>query len=142
MKKGFTLIELIIVIALISILGFLSTGFYSRFYNQNAVSTITDELTQEFRKAQIYAMMGKQNGNWGVHNNTTSIILFQGSTFVGRNTAFDETFTVNSNITITGLTDLIFFRMTGTPSATPTIIISNANNTRTITVNSQGVVNR
>jgi len=142
MKKGFTLIELIIVIALISILGFLSTGFYSRFYNQNAVSTVTDELTQEFRKAQIYAMMGKQNGNWGVHNNTTSIVLFQGSTFTGRNTAFDETFAVNSNIIITGLTDLIFSRMTGTPSATPTIIISSANNTRTITVNSQGVVNR
>lgn len=142
MKKGFTLIELIIVIALISILGFLSTGFYSRFYNQNAVSTVTDELTQEFRKAQIYAMTGKQNGNWGVHNNITSIILFQGSAFAGRNTAFDETFSVNSNISISGLTDLIFSRMTGTPSATPTIIISSANNTRTITVNSQGVVNR
>ena len=142
MKKGFTLIELIIVIALISILGFLSTGFYSRFYNQNAVGVVADELTQELRKAQIYAMTGKQNVNWGVHNNTTSIILFQGSTFAGRNTAFDETFTVNSNIAITGLTDLIFSRMTGTPSATPTIIISSANNTMTITVNSQGVVNR
>ena len=142
MKKGFTLIELLIVIALLTILGILTTGFYSRFYNQNAVSVVTDEITQELRKAQIYAMTGKQNGNWGVHNNTTSIILFQGSTFAGRNSAFDETFSVNSNIAITGLTDVIFFHMTGTPSATPTIVVSNANNTRTIIVNAQGVVNR
>lgn len=142
MKNGFTLIEFLIVIALITILGTLSTGFYSRFYNQNAVSTVTDEITQELRKAQVYAMMGKQNGNWGVHNNTSSIILFQGSTFATRNTAFDESSPVNTNISITGLTDIIFSRMTGTPSAIPAITIANGNNIRTITINNQGIVNR
>lgn len=142
LQKGFTLIELLLFVLLISILGILSTGFYARFYTQNSVTAVTDQLTQELRKAQGYAMAGKQGGSWGVHNGTNQLTMFQGGTYVGRNMAFDETFPINGNITVTGFTDEIFSRVTGTPSAATTVTITGDTNIRTVTINNQGVISR
>src|SRR5438309_506925 len=67
MEVGFTLIELLVVMAVVSILGVMSVAFYSRFLIQNEVANTTDQFAGEFRKAQIYSMMGKQSGGvWGV----------------------------------------------------------------------------
>src|SRR6266571_5703310 len=135
---GFTLLELIIVIAIVFTVGALSTSFYARFFTQNAVSNTTDQLVGELRKAQMYAMMGKQNSNWGVHFAPNTLTLYKGSSF-GADPNFNETFSVNSNISLNGFSDLNFSRMTGTPSASPTITISGANNSKSIIINSQGV---
>ena len=140
--KGFTLIELLLVIAIFLVLGSLSAVFFSRFLTQNAVANTQDQLAGELRKAQIYAMMGKQNGGWGVRFGSNTITLFQGNTYATRNSAFDETFTVNTNIAVSGFTEVDFTKITGTPSATPTITITGNNTTKTLTVNSQGVISR
>jgi len=141
-QDGFTLVELIIVVALITIISAMSVAFYSRFLTQNAVANTVDQLVGEFRKAQLYSMMGRQNGTWGVAYNSNKIQLFQGNTFATRNTAFDESFSVNTNISITGFTELTFTKATGTPSASPTITVAGNNNTKIITINSLGVISR
>src|SRR6266699_2866835 len=78
-RVGFTILELLIVMSVVTIIGLTSVPFLSRFYTQNAVSNTYDQLTGELRKAQTYAMIGKQNGPWGVYLNTVSkkIILYQ-----------------------------------------------------------------
>jgi prepilin-type N-terminal cleavage/methylation domain-containing protein len=141
-QRGFTFLELLIVVAIVGIVSLSSISFYSRFFTQNAVSNTVDQLTSEMRKAQSYAMSGKQNGDWGVRYASNQIILFQGSSYATRNAAFDEKFTTNTSVAVSGLSDIIFSRMTGTPSASPTITVSGAGSTSTITVNAQGVVNR
>jgi len=141
-QNGFTLIELLVVIALIALLSLTSVSFYSRSIAQNAVSNAEDQLAGELRKAQLYSMMGRRTGTWGVHYSANTIVLFLGSSFAARTTAFDETVTVSSNVTISGFTELTFAHVTGIPTATPTIVITQNNNTRTITINSQGVVNK
>src|SRR6266851_5201739 len=122
--EGFTLIELILVVSLIIILGTFTTAFAARFFTQNGVANTTDELIGDFRQAQVNAMMGKRNGNWGVNYSANKITLYLGTSFAARTAAFDTTFTVNPSISVTGFSDLNFFRMTGTSSATPTISIS------------------
>jgi prepilin-type N-terminal cleavage/methylation domain-containing protein len=141
-QNGFTVIELLIVIALVVIIAGMSVSFYSRFLTQNAVANTVDQLVGELRKAQLYSMMGRQNGTWGVAYNSNKITLFQGNTFATRNTAFDELFNINTNISITGFSELTFTKATGTPSASPTIVVAGNNNSKTITVNSLGVVSR
>lgn len=136
-KYGFSLIEFILVIAIILALGALSSVFYSRFLNQNSVSTVSDQFASELRKAQIYAMAGKQNTNWGVKYNANTITLFAVTSV-----AFNETFTVNSNIAISGFSQIIFAKATGIPDIPQTITISGGGNTKTITINSQGTVTR
>jgi prepilin-type N-terminal cleavage/methylation domain-containing protein len=141
-QRGFTFLELLIVVAIVGLIGLSSITFYSRFFTQNAAANTVDQLTSELRKAQSYAMSGKQNGDWGVRYASNQIILFQGSSYITRNPAFDEKFSSNSTVTVNGLTDIIFTRMTGTPSASPTITVSGAGSTTTMNINSQGVVNR
>jgi len=123
----------------------MSVSFYSRFLTQNSVDNTVTKLVQSFRKAQVYSMTGKQNGVWGVKYVSTppphKIVLY-----LTGNTAFDESFSVNDNITISGFTDISFAKATGIriPSIpdTITITISGDNSTKTVTINSQGVVSR
>lgn len=136
LSNGVTIIELLIVIALISIIGLLSASFYSRFLTQNAVENAQNQLVNSFRKAQVYSMMGKQNGVWGVRYGSNTITLY-----LSGNPAFDENYNVNNNITVT-VFDITFAKITGLPSSSPTITISGGNNTKTININSQGVVNK
>lgn len=139
-QRGVTLIELLLIVGIVSIIGLSSVAFYSRFFTQSAVANTADKVTSQLRKAQMYAMSGKQNGNWGVHNGANEIVLFQGATYAGRNTAFDEIFNINNNITISGFTDIIFTKTTGIPNTTATITITGAGNEKNIAINAQGSV--
>lgn len=139
--KGVTLIELLLVVAIMSTLGVASTAFYSRTLTQNAVANTADQLANSFRKAQMYTMMGKQNSKWGVNYTNHTITLFKGDT-LGQDPAFNETFSVQNNISVSGFTELTFAKVTGVPSNTPTITITGNNTTRSMTLNNQGIVNR
>lgn len=141
-EKGLTMIELLLVLALVSVVTAFSAIFYSRFLTQNAVLNTVDQITGQLHKAQLYAMMSKLNGNWGVDYGSQIITLYQGNSYAARNSAFDEKFTVNNNISVSGLADVNFMRVTGTPSASPTVTISGQNNIKTVTVNSFGMVSR
>lgn len=136
-EKGFTLIELLLVITIVLTLGASSAVFYSRFINQNSVANISDQISEELHKAQIYAMMGKNNSDWGVKLAGNTIVLFSSAS-----SAFDERFSIANSVTVSGLTTLSFARATGMPNATPTITISGGGNTKTLTVNSQGAIDR
>lgn len=136
MSRGVTIIELLLVVVIISTIGLMSVSFYSRFYTQNAVDNVDNQLVASFRKAQMYSMMGKQNGVWGVKYVPNTITLY-----LTGNPAFDENYSVNNNIAVTGF-NITFAKITGLPSASPTITISGGSSSKTITVNSQGVVSR
>lgn len=139
MNRGVTIIELLLVVVIISTLGIFSASFYARFLTQNEVGNTVDRLIGSFRKAQVYSMMGKQNGVWGVrHTESPKKITL----YLSGNSGFDETFSVNSNITISGFTDITFARITGLPSITANITISGGNSSKTIILSSQGVVSR
>lgn len=140
--KGFTLIELIIILALVSVIAFLSVSFYSRFLLQNEVENTTERLVGQIRKAQLYSMMNKGNSSWGVKVASGNITLFSGGSYATRNSSLDESFTFNNNISILGLSETVFKYRTGTPSAVFTVTISGNNNTKTISINSQGRISK
>ena len=141
-SEGFTLIELLLVVSIILVIGTFSVIFFSRFLTQNAVSNTQDQLIGQLRKAQIYAMMGRQNDNWGMNYSSNTITLYLGNSFASRTQAFDEKFSVNSNTSITsstGILDWNFTRVTGLASNTPaTITISGGGTIKKKTVKSQG----
>ena len=144
-SSGFTLIELLLVISMISIIGTFSVVFFSRFLTQNAVANTQDQLIGQLRKAQIYAMMGRQNDSWGVVFESNKITLFKGSSFAERDTAFDETFNENANVLIPGFPEIYFTKTTGLPpsgSYPVTYSIFGNDSSKQFTINSQGVVSR
>lgn len=136
-SRGFTLIELLLIVSMVVILGTMSTGFYARFLTQNAVSNTTDRLVAQLRKAQLYSMVGRANTSWGVRWQSNKITLFATG-----NNAFDESFDVPSNVSISGFTTVTFTRGSGVPNTTAAINISGGNNSDTLTLNSQGAVSQ
>lgn len=141
MKKGFTLIELLLIIALFLIIGVSASVFYTRFLMQNAVATTSDQLISTIHKAQWYAMMGKNSGNWGVHADTGRMVLFHGDSYDNRTASFDETLSVYSPVNIAASGDIVFANRTGVLDTEATMVISGGSESRTLSVNKQGIVN-
>jgi len=144
MKKslvGFTLIEVILSVSLLFIGGF-SLVFSSNFLLQNAAANTRDQFLGELRKAQIYALGGRENSAWGVQYSSNTITLFKGNSYASRDSAFDEVYESNENIQVTGLTEVVFSRMTGLPNTTGTITISGTSVTKTVTVGDHGVISQ
>lgn len=138
-KKALTLIELLIVVVILGTLTALTAPLTSRMLVRNSVAQTKEQVKNQLKKAQMYAMSGKAGGAWGVAVSGTNLVLFQGNSYASRNTAFDEKLGIETNTVITGLSEVVFARATGVPSATPTITITSANETDTFSINSQGV---
>lgn len=136
-KGGYSFIEIIIVITLLAIVITFSSLFYRRYLLQNSVQHTADQLVGAMRKAQTYSMTGKKNGTWGVRYAANTITLF----LVG-NGSFDENYGVNPNISISGLAQVTFAKATGIPSSAATITISSNTISKTLILNSQGVINK
>lgn len=143
-KKAFGLIELMLTVAIVLVLSAGSGVIYSRFLIQNAVSNTVDQIVQNARKAQYYAMTSRKSNSsgWGLHYDSWILTLYQGASFPTRNTALDEAWTINNNVSISGWGDINFARMTGEPSMTATITISGQGNDKTVSVNSLGMISR
>lgn len=143
--KGFSFIEIILVLAIVSIISLIGTVFYTRFLTQNSVANTTDHMISQLRRAQIYSMEGRQNGgNWGV-NFTASPKQVQ--FYLQGNTAFNENYSVNSNVTVSPTFNVLFSHYSGIPTGatfplTITISDTNVNVSESITINSQGVVSK
>ena len=143
-KKAFTLIELLLVTAIVLSVSVLAGQFYARFLGQNAVQNTADQIAQSMRKAQFYAMVSRKSASsgWGVNYGANLLTLYQGANFGGRNTALDEKFDINTSLTVDNF-DVNFGRITGIPGSTPTVTISGGQGTtKTVSVNAQGMVTR
>lgn len=126
------------VLGILLIITGLSAAFYSRFLLQNAVDNTVAQITEDLRKAQMYSMSGKLAVNWGVKYSNHVLTLYD----TGGNKV--ETFSINPNVTVSGLTDIQFAKITGNPAAAATITVSapNLNLSKVITMSSTGVVSR
>ena len=141
-RKGLTLIEIVLIAAFVSLVGFLSAIFYSNFYLKSAARNVQNELTFELRKAQTYSMASREASGWGVTIAGGSIILYKGNSYASRDPAFDEAYIVPSAVGISGFNETDFARITGYPGATSTVLITGAASVRTVTVQPQGIVSQ
>lgn len=139
-QAGFTFIELLLTVAMVLVLGGFSSIYLTRSLYSNATQNTADYIAGTLRKAQAYAMSGKNNSKWGVTITGNQVVFFQGNSYATRVTSQDQTFDLNTNITISGFSEVVFTKDTGTPSATLTVTISASQASKNLTLNNQGVV--
>ncbi|KKU81350.1 MAG: General secretion pathway protein H [Parcubacteria group bacterium GW2011_GWA1_47_8] len=144
--SGFSLLELLIVLAIIAILAAMGSGFY-RGYVKNVESQSTVRtIIAEMKHTRSKAMIGEDGYKWGVHfvNGTSDYYeLFSTATNYAAGTVFATT-TLSNGITFSRPTegnsiDVIFNKISGTTTAETVIVVSEGG-TQTITVSSIGTI--
>jgi prepilin-type N-terminal cleavage/methylation domain-containing protein len=140
-NSGFTMIEVLLSVALLAIVAGFSIVVFNSFYVRNDLDIAAVEIAQSLRRAQLLAQASDGNGVWGVKVQAGGLFIFKGADFDARDPAFDEFFSVPSSIVPTGLSKIVFAKFSGLPDSTGAIILtSNTNEIKNITINAKGMV--
>ncbi|HLD71446.1 MAG TPA: prepilin-type N-terminal cleavage/methylation domain-containing protein, partial [Candidatus Peribacteraceae bacterium] len=120
-RSGFTVIELMLVIALIALTAGIAVPVTRILLIHNDLSLVTEQTVQALGRALILSQTREQESSWGFY--APLGVLYAGETYETRNPSLDERYAVPSTISITGLTDVSFAPLTGHPSETGTILL-------------------
>ena len=149
-KNGFSLLELLLVLAILTILG---TVVFSSFIGYQTVVEADEEanrIRSLLRSAQGKSINGEDNSQWGVHFANPSgaspfYELFEGSSYPG---TIKEMIYLSSRFVFTSpaignTQDILFQKRSGKSTGSMTITISIApaagqNQARSISVTSEG----
>jgi prepilin-type N-terminal cleavage/methylation domain-containing protein len=141
MKKGFSLMELLIVISIIIIFGSVSAPSYFRFQQGNNLQVAFESINNSFNNAKTKARSVQQDSVWGVKITNTDATVFLGNSYAGRNTSFDEKVSFPGGINYSGPAEIIFNKLTGYPVVSSTITLTNnLNETKIFSLNERGGV--
>jgi len=141
-SDGFTLIEMVLSLGVIAVIFAFSAPIYQSFQVRNDLDIGAVTMVQSLRRAQILSQAMDNDTTWGAKIQSGSIVVFKGASYAGRDTTFDEITSMPTSITPSGVSEIVFTKFTGLPETTgTTTLTSNANETRTITINTKGMVN-
>ncbi|OGC48473.1 hypothetical protein A2W32_05195 [candidate division WWE3 bacterium RBG_16_37_10] len=139
--SGFTLLEVLLSIAVIGLIAGIGTPIYLSLQTRNDLYIAENSTVHSLRHAQLLSQIVDGDSSWGIYLQNGSVTIFRGLNYSSRNTDFDKIIILPGNITTSGVSEIIYEKFTGIPLATGTITLtSNANEIKNITVNSKGMV--
>lgn len=140
-NSGFTIIEVLIVIAVITILSAAALPVSYNFLNKNDLNLTAQKIVQTMRRAQFLSQANDSDSAWGVHVQAGEVTVFKGESYAARDSGRDEIYTFPVNETISGSTDFVFSKLNGYPTLAGTITITSPNATKKdVVVNACGTV--
>jgi prepilin-type N-terminal cleavage/methylation domain-containing protein len=142
LKRGFTLIEALVVLGIFSLLVAVSAPFYQSFQARNDIDVAANTIIQALTRAQGLSRAVKGDSAWGVRIQPGVITLFQGNNFSSpdRDKSNDEIFKMPKTITPSGANEIVYAKFTGYPVSTGTVTIAIPVKTVNIAVNQKGLV--
>ena len=141
-KKGFSLIELLIVVAIIVVISGLGLFVSLDFYKTYALSSERDIVIGILMKARNKAANNFNQSAHGVFVDPDGYTIFQGSSYASRNTSYDEFVKRNNSITASGLSEIVFEQLTGgLTTSEGDVTLSNNVKSINISLNNEGRIN-
>lgn len=146
--KGFTIIELLIVLTIVAVLMGIASLPIIRFRREQALQNTTNMVFTVINEARAKTLAGSENTNYSVRLESDRAILFRGSTYqssaVTNQIFLYESPVVLGTVAISGGGATITFdRLRGTTAHHGTLQLQLPDNTaRTITVTTTGTVAR
>jgi len=138
---GFTLIEILVVISLISIFAFFFVSVGLNFYKSQQLESQSQTILQTLRRAQLKAMSVELDSSFGVYLTNDSYVLFKGSSYVARDPQYDEVFELPKIINVSGISEIVFSKFEGKPSVIGNIILATNSQQKIININEIGRIN-
>ncbi|MFA6354854.1 MAG: prepilin-type N-terminal cleavage/methylation domain-containing protein [Candidatus Paceibacterota bacterium] len=139
-NKGFTLLEVLVVLAIFAILFAVSDGVYINFKRANNLSITTNTIVEAVRYASSNASSNRGDSKWGVKINNNEILIFKGDSYESRDTSFNESFKITGGIIVSGLSEVIFEKLSGATLSPGTIILSSYGEVENININEKGTI--
>ena len=142
-NKGFTFVEVLLVIAILGVLVGLAIPFYQSFQVSSQLDNTTQEVAQTLRRAQARSMASEYFSPFGLHFESQKFVLFRGDTYI-ESDPFNEPVEVPGILSVSSVfgPDIVFSRVEGRPDVTGSITISTTyGKSRTININELGVIN-
>lgn len=148
LSKGFSLLEILLVIAILSILGVAGVGYYLNFVKSVGVKNFSQGLVSDLKYARGRSMGGESSLKWGAHvvNSTTDYyeIFSTPTNYSDSAKSVFSTTTLPQGLSFTdpasgASKDIIFSRISGTTTSATIAVISDGRYSTT-TVSSLGLV--
>ena len=120
-EKGFTLLELLIVIGIITLIGTITASAFFSFRARSDITSEVEKIVDILRLARSNTIGSKEASNYGVHFATSSYILFSGLNYDPADPENEE-FNVSNSAEIYfvsfsgGGSDVVFNRIAGDTS--------------------------
>ena len=114
-SQGFTLVELLIVIALMGIVLTLFLGASGGLFQKHQQAIDTSNALSALRRAQWRTVHGFQDVAWSVRFDESEMTLFLGTDFMQRDTRYDEVTEYSGGVSFEGVEEVTFHRRTGAP---------------------------
>ncbi|HEY4498247.1 MAG TPA: prepilin-type N-terminal cleavage/methylation domain-containing protein [Candidatus Paceibacterota bacterium] len=140
-KKGLTLIEVVITMAILAIIGGLGLFVSTDFYRGYILRTERDTLVSILQRQRSRALNNVSDSHHGVFLETDQYTVFQGNSYASRNPDYDEVINLPSSVVIGGINEVVFESLSGDSSASGDITISRDPQTFTISLNNEGRIN-
>jgi len=116
LSKGITILELLIVMAIMAAVASFSVPATLDFYKSQQLQSDTRGILQALRESQFKAISAESDSSFGVHLETNKYVSFKGSSYVLRNTAFDQIFDLAPTDALSGLQEIVFSKLEGLPN--------------------------
>lgn len=140
-NQGFTLIEILLSVAIITIISGISVPLYFSVVGKNNIDVVSQEIIESAHRAQILSRANEHNDIWGIRVSSGTLTLFNGASYASRNSSLDEITEFSPSIEVSGTNEFTFQKFTGIPSTSSTITLTNSqNDTRTISINGVGTI--
>lgn len=141
-QKGFTLVELLLVVALVFIVSLFTFPIGLSFLYAQTLDETTYGLTGTLRAAQSHARHGKADSAFGVKILSNSYVLFAGDSYALRDQTFDTTYSLPASVAVEGFDEVVFEQSTGYPDVMGVLSLSLYGKTAVVVLDAYGLVGK